>query len=119
MTKIIYHILANLCVVLGAIGAFVPILPTTPFLLLAIFLYMRSSRSGIKIIMRNRVLRPYVKSYFSKEGIPAPMLIRTIVLLWLTIGSCIIWTTESLHMRLFLSLIAVSVTVHLYLRRKK
>ena len=119
MTKIICIIVAYLCVALGLVGAFIPILPTTPFLLLSIFLFMRSSKSGIKMILSNRVLSPYVKSYFSKEGIPVQMLIRTISLLWLTMGSCIIWATHNLYIRLLLGLIAVSVTIHLYLRRRK
>lgn len=115
----IYVISATACVGLGLAGAFLPLLPTTPFLLLAIFLYMRSSKEGVKMILRNRYLAPYVKSYFSKKGIPSPVLARALLLMWLTMGSCIIWVTDNLCVRLLLALIAVGVSVHLYAKRAK
>lgn len=115
----IYVISATACVGLGLAGAFLPLLPTTPFLLLAIFLYMRSSKEGVKMILRNRYLVPYVKSYFSKKGIPFPVLARALLLMWLTMGSCIIWVTDNLCVRLLLALIAVGVSVHLYVKRAR
>ncbi|MBE6226469.1 MAG: DUF454 domain-containing protein [Bacteroidales bacterium] len=119
MKRYIYIFLATLCTGLGLAGTFLPVLPTTPFLLLAIFLYMRSSKAGVKMILRNRYLAPYVKSYFSRRGIPVAILVRTLFLLWITIGACIIWATDNLYMRLFLLLVAVGVTVHLVGRREK
>lgn len=113
-----YPFLATICVGLGLIGTVVPLLPTTPFLLLAILLFMRSSRRGVKMILRNRYLSPYVKSYFSKEGIPTHILIRTLTLLWLTMGCCIVWATGNLHIRIFLIVIAVGVTLHLLAKRQ-
>lgn len=119
MIKRIYIISATICVGLGLAGTFIPLLPTTPFLLLAIFLFMRSSKSGVKMILRNRTLAPYVVSYFSKEGIPFNILLRTIALLWLTIGSCILWATDNIYVRLLLGAIATGVTIHLVCKRKK
>ncbi|MBE6229855.1 MAG: DUF454 domain-containing protein [Bacteroidales bacterium] len=119
MIKHIYIISATICVGLGLLGTFIPLLPTTPFLLLAIFLFMRSSKSGVKMILRNRILAPYVVSYFSKEGIPMNILLRTILLLWLTMGCCIIWATHNIYVRLLLAAIAAGVTIHLVLKRKK
>ncbi len=117
--KKIYISLATICVGLGFAGTFLPVMPTTPFLLLAIFFYMRSSKQGVKNILRNRYLSPYVKSYFSHKGIPTPILLRTLFLLWLTIGICIIWLTDSLHMRLFLGTVVIGVTIHLLFKWEK
>ena len=119
MKRHIYILFATLCTGLGLVGAFLPVLPTTPFLLLAIYLYMRSSKAGVKMILRNRYLAPYVKSYFSRRGIPVATLVRTLFLLWITIGACIIWATDNLYLRLFLLLVAVGVTVHLVGNREK
>lgn len=119
MIKKLYIVTATICVGLGLMGTFIPLLPTTPFLLLAIFLYMRSSRSGVKMILRNRILSPYVKSYFSKDGIPAHILIRTLLLLWITMGACIIWATENIYVRSGLAAIAIGVTLHLYIKREQ
>lgn len=119
MVKNLYIFAATICVGLGLVGTFVPLLPTTPFLLLAIFLYMHSSKAGVKMILRNRILSPYVKSYFSKEGIPAAILMRTLLLLWLTMGSCIIWATSNIFIRTGLATVAIGVTIHLYNKRKR
>lgn len=118
MYKKIYIFFAWICVGAAFIGIFLPLVPTTPFLLLAIFLYMRSSKSGIKMILRNRCLAPYVRSYFAKEGIDAPILLRTILLLWTSIGLCIAFATDNSLIRLLLLGIAIGVTIHLYCRRK-
>ncbi len=118
MKRKLYIVLATLFTGLGLCGTFLPLLPTTPFLLLAIFFYMRSSTKGVKMILGNRHLSPYVKSYFSKKGIPLKILVRTLLLMWLTLGCCIIWCVSSVYLRALLALIGVSVTIHLYLKRE-
>lgn len=119
MIKKLYITLASFCVALGVAGIFIPILPTTPFLLAAIYLYMRSSKSGVKMILRNKYLAPYVSSYFSKRGIPLPILLRTLVLLWLTLGISFILVKDHLHVELILLIVGIGVTVHLFLKRSK
>ncbi|MBR7157944.1 MAG: hypothetical protein IKD16_06065, partial [Bacteroidales bacterium] len=61
----------------------------------------------------------YVKSYFSRQGIPAAILIRTLLLLWLTMGACIIWATSNNFIRIGLAVIAICVTIHLYNKRER
>lgn len=119
MVKKIYAALAGMCVALGIAGTFVPLLPTTPFLLLAIFLYMRSSKKGVKMILRNKYLSPYVKSYFSKKGIPVRILLRTLLLMWGMMAACAIWATDNIYVRILLAAIAIGVTIHLYHKREK
>ena len=113
-----YITLAVGCTAFGIIGICLPLLPTTPFLLLAIYFYMRSSKQGVKMILRNKYLSPYVKSYFSKKGIPTPILIRTLLLLWLTIGFCIVCITDNIYVQILLATIAIGVTIHLYFKRE-
>lgn len=119
MVKNLYIILASFFVCLGVVGIFVPVLPTTPFLLLAIWLYMRSSRKGVKMILRNKYLSPYVASYFSRKGIPPDILLRTLFLLWGTLAVAALWVTDNLYIRILLLIIGISVSVHLYLKRSR
>ncbi|MDZ4058810.1 MAG: YbaN family protein, partial [Bacteroidales bacterium] len=82
MKRQLYIILASIFVGLGTIGIFLPLVPTTPFLLLATYFYMNSSQKRLRWLLRNRLLGPYIRSYLSKEGIPLQLKIRTLILLW-------------------------------------
>ncbi len=119
MRKYIYIAAASICVVLGMIGMFLPILPTTPFLLLAIWLFMRSSRRGVKMILSNRYLAPYVHAYFSRNGIPADKLRRILLTLWLTLLLGMVLCHYKIHAVLLLAAVGVGVTIHLYGKREK
>ena len=119
MKRKLYYVLATVFTGLALAGAFLPVLPTTPFLLLAIFFYMHSSTKGVKKILGNRILAPYVKSYFSKKGIPAKILVRTLFFLWLTLGCCIVWCVSYTCLKALLVFIGAGVTVHLYLKRER
>ena len=119
MKRRLYIALGSVFTALGLAGAFLPVLPTTPFLLLAIFFFMRSSTKGVKMILGNRYLAPYVKSYFSRKGIPVKTLLRILLFLWLTLGCCIIWCVNYVYLKVLLLFIGISVSVHLYLKREK
>jgi uncharacterized membrane protein YbaN (DUF454 family) len=109
----------TLCAGLGIIGIFVPILPTTPFLLLAAACYMRSSERFYRWLTSNRIFGDYVKNYIEGRGMPAKIKIFTILLLWLTIGLSIIFAVQSLVIRIVLLCVAAGVTTHIALIRKK
>lgn len=119
MRKYIYISVASICVVLGTIGMFLPILPTTPFLLLAIWLFMRSSRGGVKLILSNRYLAPYVHAYFSRKGIPAEKLRRILLTLWLTLLLGMVACHYKAHAVILLAAVGAGVTIHLYMKREK
>ncbi len=103
----------TLSVILGVVGIFVPILPTTPFLLLAAFFYARSSPRFLHVLLSNRWLGAYIRNYRDGRGIPLRMKAITMVGLWATIGLTIIMVVNSPWGRLALAAIAVAVTIHL------
>jgi uncharacterized membrane protein YbaN (DUF454 family) len=109
----------TLCAGLGIIGIFVPILPTTPFLLLAAACYMRSSERFYRWLTNNRVFGAYVRNYIEGRGMPIRIKLATILLLWLAIGLSITFAVESLVIRIILISIAVGVTVHIALIRRR
>ncbi len=117
--KYVYISLASLCVALGTLGMFLPVLPTTPFLLLAIWLFMRSSRKGVKIIMGNRLMAPYVHSYFSRNGIPKDKLLRILLTLWLTLIAGMLICRHKWHVIAILATVGIGVTIHLYCKRER
>lgn len=78
-----------LSVVLGVIGIFIPVLPTTPFLLLAAACFVRSSRRFYQWLVGHRHLGPWIRDYLEGNGIPLKGKVYAIGLMWLSIGlSC-------------------------------
>jgi uncharacterized membrane protein YbaN (DUF454 family) len=92
---------------------FLPILPTTPFLLLAAVCYARSSKRFYDGLLTNRWCGEYIRNYREGRGIPRQQKAVTITLLWLTIGATAGLAVSLWWMRLFLIGIAVGVTIHL------
>ena len=78
-----------LSVALGVLGIFLPVLPTTPFLLLAAACFMRSSKRFYLWLVNHRQLGPWIVDYLEGQGIPLKGKIYAIGLMWLSISlSC-------------------------------
>jgi uncharacterized membrane protein YbaN (DUF454 family) len=104
---------------LGIIGIFIPILPTTPFLLLAAACYMRSSERFYQWLINNRIFGAYVRNYIEGRGMPIRIKIFTILLLWLTIGLTITFGVQNIIIRIILICLAIGVTAHVALIKKR
>ncbi len=97
---------------LGVVGIFLPVLPTTPFLLLAAACYARSSQKFYCWLLNNRWFGVYIKNYRQKKGMPLKIKLLTVTLLWITIGVSVIFAVQSLAVRIILILIAIGVSMH-------
>jgi hypothetical protein len=73
----------SLCLGLAVLGLFLPLLPTTPFLLLASACYVRSSERLHNWLMGNRLLGGYIRNFRERRGVPVRAKVTTVVLLWL------------------------------------
>jgi len=112
--RILLLIVGSISLFLGAIGIFLPILPTTPFLLLSTACYLRSSERMYNWLLNNRWFGEYIKNYQAGRGIPMKTKIFAITMLWATIlFSVIFMLTEILIMQIILLIIAVGVSIHL------
>lgn len=98
--------------VLGIIGIFLPLLPTTPFLLLAAACYARSSKRFYNWLLNNKWFGNYIKNYREEKGIPLRIKILTISFLWMVIICSTIFVVNILLGRIVLILIAIGVTIH-------
>ncbi len=105
--------IGTVCVGLGVLGMFLPLMPTTVFLLLAAYCYSRSSERFHNWLMDNRYLGKYISSYKSGRGISVSQKISTISVLWVSIGASIWMLGARLWPTLLLLAVAVGVTVHL------
>jgi len=97
----------------GIVGIFIPILPTTPFLLISAALYARSSKRFYNWLINNKIFGRYIKNYREGKGIPLKLKIFTIAFLWITIGCSAIFAIDIFWVRVILVVIAIGVTIHI------
>jgi uncharacterized membrane protein YbaN (DUF454 family) len=98
---------------LGILGIFLPLLPTTPFLLLAAACYIRSSERLYNWLMNNKWIGRYIKNYLEGKGVPLKSKVLSISALWITIGYSVFFVVNIFPVRVILILIAIGVTMHL------
>jgi len=103
--------------IIGVIGIVVPVLPTTPFLLLAAFCFVRSSDRLNRWLLSNRILGEYVRNYVENRGMPLKLKILTIILLWISIGLSVTLGVHHIALRSLLILVALGVTTHILLMK--
>ena len=103
---------------MGAIGIVMPLVPTTPFLVLAAMLFSKSSEKFHKWLLRNRVFGPYIRHYELGTGIPKSLKIRTIALLWPSLAVSA-FLVDSIWARILLAVVGVCVTAHVVMIRGK
>jgi len=100
-------------VVMGIIGIFLPILPTTPFLLLAAWCYTRSSKRFYNWLINNKLFGNYIKNYREGRGVPLKVKVLSISFLWITILFSVFIIIINFWVRIILIIIAISVTIHI------
>ena len=116
--KLIRYILiffGTFFVILGLIGIILPILPTTPFLLLAAACYARSSNKAYTWLLNNKWFGSYIKNYNEGKGIPLKVKIMAISFLWITILASLIFIIEFFLIEIPLLIIASLVSIHILL----
>lgn len=110
--RLLLIVAGTIFVGLAIFGLFLPILPTTPFLLLAAACYARSSQRFYYWLLNNRWFGVYIQNYRQKKGMPRKIKILTVALLWLTIIVSVIFAVQSLVVRVILIIIAIGVSWH-------
>ena len=113
MKKYLYISLGILCVILGSIGVVTPVLPTTPFLLLAVFLFSRSSKNLHKRLLENKIFGKYLSNYFNNVPIPLKEKLISIAFLWAGLGATFYFADLSRTVFIILIVIGIAVSIHI------
>ncbi len=80
--RVFYLVLGFLCVLLAALGVILPGLPATPFLLLALFAFARSSKKMHDWLINNKVFGPILSDFLYRKGIRLNIKILSILMMW-------------------------------------
>lgn len=106
---------------LGILGAFLPLLPTTPFLLLSAACFVRSSDKLYNWLMGHKLLGPYIQSFREGKELPLKTKLVIIAFVWLSIGFTLFFVMSDWRWRLFMAAGALlwTAVVLLYKPRRR
>ena len=111
--KVICIILGSLSLGLGIAGIFLPLLPTTPFLLLTAALYFRGSPRLYDWLLRQKRLGPYIRNFREHKAIPLHAKIVSVGLTWITILYCVAFLLPQVWLKVLLLALATGITCHI------
>ena len=111
--KYILIVLGSISLVLGVIGIFLPLLPTTPFLLLAAALYVRSSEELYNWLIHQKYLGTYIRNFREHKAIPLHAKIISVTLVWITLLYCAIGISDNIYLSIGLLILAIAISWHI------
>lgn len=109
----LFVILGLISLGLGILGIFLPLLPTTPFLLLSAALFTRSSKRLYNWLINHKYLGTHIQNYTHHKTISRKSKIASVLLLWLTILSSVFFVVNHIWLKLLLLFIALAVSWHI------
>jgi len=109
----LYRVAGTISFGLGMLGIALPMLPTTPFLLLSVYCYARSSEKLYFWLINHKVFGEYIRNYREKNGVPLKLKIWVLSLLWTTISYSAFFIVDAIWVKILLMIIAVGVTIHI------
>jgi len=104
----------SLALGLGALGVAIPVLPTTPFLLIALYCYLRSSRRLYDWLLHHRLFGRYLYNYVTYRAVPRNTKTGAMILLWFGLITSMI-LVDKLFVRLILLAVGIVVSIHILL----
>ncbi len=113
LTRWLLMTIGIISVGVGTAGIFLPLLPTTPFLLVAAACFIRSSDRLYQWLIHNRWFGSYIRNYREQRALPLRAKAIALILLWTTMTYSAFILLRHWALRVLLLLIAAAVTVHL------
>jgi uncharacterized membrane protein YbaN (DUF454 family) len=111
--KAILLIAGTISLVTGIVGIFLPLLPTTPLLLLTAACYARGSDRFYNWLLCNKFFGNYIRNYREGKGIALNVKLISLLLLWATILFSAIFVVSAFFIKILLITIAIAVTIHI------
>ena len=112
LIKYTWIVAGSISLLLGLIGILIPILPTTPFLLLTAYCYLRGSQRLYNWLINHAVFGSYIYNYVTYGAVSKTVKTGTFIFLWISLGvsACLV---TSVFVQLGLLAVGVGVSIHL------
>ena len=112
-SRLLWTTAGTLSLAVGVVGIVLPVLPTTPFVLIAAACYLRGSKKMYDKLVKNRYFGGYLRDYMEGRGVSKRATIVSITSLWILILLSAVLATNDLIIRTVLIAVAIAVTIHL------
>ena len=116
--RLLISILGFFCLGIGAVGIFLPFLPTTPFVLLATVCFSSSNRRFYERLKDLPFFGPYIMNFEEKQGIPISLKIKSILFVWVSLVLSM-FALQTTWVYILLCVIGIGVTAHLLMIKTK
>jgi uncharacterized membrane protein YbaN (DUF454 family) len=117
--RILWITFGFLMVILGIIGALLPVIPGTIFFILAAVCFAKSSEKFYKMLIHNKWVGPHLQNYLEEKFIPIRTKIVAISFLWLSVTVSSIYFVSAFWERVPMFLFAIGMTIYLVMHRSK
>ena len=111
--KWLLTILGLVSLALGVVGIFLPLIPTTPLLLLSAALFLRSHKGLYDWLLNHPKLGPYIRNFMEYKAIPLKVKVISVSMVWLTLLNCAVFVADHWTLRVFFVLLAGAITWHI------
>tara|TARA_B100000945_G_scaffold275410_1_gene239360 strand:+ start:169 stop:588 length:420 start_codon:yes stop_codon:yes gene_type:complete len=116
LIRLLFVFTGSIFVGLAVIGIFIPGLPTTPFLIVAAYFYIRSSEKLYNWLINNKILGIYIKNYLAGNGMPLRAKIIALLLMWIFGSIAVFYAIPKslIYIRIIVFIILVIGTLFVY-----
>ncbi|MGB2816437.1 MAG: YbaN family protein [Burkholderiaceae bacterium] len=114
LAQVLFNLAGATALALGVLGIFLPLLPTTPFVLLAAACFARGSEQFHQWLLANRTFGPIVQEWEGHRSIPYRTKITAIVLMSLTMAASITFFVRPPWLKIVLALFGVGLAIWMY-----
>ncbi len=119
IVRLLWNAVGTFFLVLGLVGIPLPLLPTTPFLLIAAACYLRGSKRMYSWMMKSKYFGHYLRDYMEGNGLAIRTKVVALSMLWGVIAFSATFATGSTIVRIGLLAVAIGVTIHLLTLKTK
>lgn len=111
--KVVFKVLGIFFMVVGIIGIFLPVFPTTPFVLLSAYLFFNSSPRLFMILIKNRLVGLPLYTFVTYKSISLRSKFIGVLFLWIS-GTVSMFFIDLFYVKLVMFLVFIAVTFHIF-----